>query len=54
MHGYRWTRDHVLFDLPSVEGWAYANWLVEADPWGTNERESDGYITQHWQARFYP
>jgi hypothetical protein len=54
MAGYKWPREYVLFELPSVEGWACYNWLVEADPWGSRDRETDGYIAQEWQRKFYP
>lgn len=46
MREYRLTRDHVLFDLPSVEGWAYVAWSKEANPWGGIERASVGYVAQ--------
>lgn len=46
MATFRLTKAHVLYDLPSCEGWALRAWAIEHHPWGNVERESDGYIAQ--------
>ena len=47
IHEYpSFTREYVLLDLPSVEGWAFYNWSLAADPWRNAELQSDGYIAQ--------
>jgi hypothetical protein len=46
MSGYGWSRDYVLFQLPEVEGRTYCNWLVESNPWGNVDRDSEGYLAQ--------
>jgi len=46
-HAYpQFHRDHVLFDLASVEGWAWYNWALENEPYSNLERATDGYIAQ--------
>lgn len=46
MRAYALPRDHILFELPSVEGWACLAAAVEGDPWTNAQRASSGYIAQ--------
>jgi hypothetical protein len=36
----------AALEMPLAQAWALMAWSIEANPWGTCRRTSDGYIAQ--------